>query len=204
MKDFRITAIATAISLAFSVGAMAEEMSKGQYEANQENIEAIYDAARASCDSSSGNANDICMADAKGRERVALAELEAAYRPTDKTRYNVRVAKANANYAVAEEKCDDTAGNIKDVCLEEANAAETAAKADATTQIKTSKAQDSADEKSADAQMEANEEALDARQDGAAAKRDADYAVAKEKCDALASDAKDACMNAAKTQFGKS
>jgi hypothetical protein len=41
------------------------------------------------------------------------------------------VAKAEADYRVAKERCDDQAGNVKDVCLEEAKAAEAAAKADA-------------------------------------------------------------------------
>ena len=33
--------------------------------------------AKASCDSLSGNPNDICMAGAKGDEKIALAESQA-------------------------------------------------------------------------------------------------------------------------------
>ena len=43
----------------------------------------------------------------------------------------VTIAKAEADYRVAKEKCDDSAGNAKDVCLKEAKAAEAAAKAEA-------------------------------------------------------------------------
>ena len=41
------------------------------------------------------------------------------------------IAKAEAEYAVAKERCDDQAGNAKDVCVKEAKSAQTAAKANA-------------------------------------------------------------------------
>lgn len=41
----------------------------------------------------------------------------------------MRVAMADANYAVAKEKCDDFAGNVKDVCVKESMAAAVTAKA---------------------------------------------------------------------------
>ena len=103
------------------------------------------------------------------------------------------VARAEAAYLVAREKCDDLAGNVKDVCVKEAKAAETKAKADT-----------KADRKVADARKDAAERSTDARKDAAETKRDADYRVAVERCDSLASDAKDACVRDAKARFGKS
>lgn len=50
------------------------------------------------------------------------------------------VTKAKADYKIAKEKCDDLAGNPKDVCPKEAKAAMAAAKADAKAQMETSKA----------------------------------------------------------------
>lgn len=88
---------------------------------------------------------------------------------------------AESSYAVAKERCDDKAGNSKDVCLEEAKAVEVKALADA----------------------ELHRQIGEARTDAADAIRDADYKVAAEKCDALAGDAKGACVAAAKSQFGK-
>ena len=88
------------------------------------------------------------MAEAKGKEKVAKAELEARNKPSDKARYAVSIAKAEADYAVAKEKCDDKAGNDKTVCVKEAKAAETRAKADAKAQMKTSDASKPAKEKS--------------------------------------------------------
>lgn len=226
MNKLHITAIAAAISLAFSVGAMAQSMSKDDYKASKDRIVAEYKSAKAGCDSFAGNANDICIVEAKGKENIALADLDASYKPTTSSHYKAHVAKAEAAYATAKEKCDDHAGNLKDVCLEEAEAAAIAAKADAKAQMKVSAAKEVADDKSAHAQakghekaaeahmkaneesseahMKANEEATDARKDAAADKRDAEYSVAKVKCDALASDAKELCMHEAKARYGKS
>ena len=204
MTRSNLTAIAAAIGLAFSTVAAAEIMTKPQYTAGKKNIEAQYKSAKASCGSLSGNAKDICMVDAKGHEKVALAELEAGFAPSHKTTYDVRIAKAQADYAVAKEKCDDKAGNVKDVCRKEAQAARTAARADAETALKTSDANTTAHEKSVKARDKADEKIAGVRKDAAEDKLDAEYAVAKEKCDALAGTAKDQCMNGAKARFGKS
>jgi hypothetical protein len=182
-----------AAALSFGGGALdAHAMSKDEYKAGKDRIAADYKAAKASCDSLAGNTKDICVAEAKGKEKVAKAELENAYKPSDKHRYDASVAKAEANYAVAKERCDDKAGNDKKVCVKEAKAAETRAKADAKANMKVVKAGEKASEKS-----------TDARKDAAEDKRDADYAVAKAKCDTLAGDAKDRCMADAKARFGK-
>lgn len=204
VNKLNINVIALAISLAFSAGAMAQSMSKNDYKASKDRIAAEYKSAKAGCASFSGNQNDICVAEAKGKEKIARAELEASYKPTQKTRYQARVAKAEADYAVAKERCDDKAGNAKDVCVKEAKAAETAAKADAKAQMKTSDANATANEKSAEARSEANKQAADARKDAAAETIDAQYKVAKEKCDTYAGGAKDRCLDQAKARFGKS
>ena len=192
MNKLNINAIALAVTLAFSAGAMAEGMSKVDYKAGKDKIAAMYKTDKAACSSLSGNASDICKAEAKGKEKVAAAELEASYQPTSKHRYQARVAKADADYDVAKEKCDDLSGNTKDVCVKEAKSAETAAKADAKARMKTS-----------DAQVTANEKSADARKDATADKLDAEYKVANEKCDTYTGSAKDTCVNEVKTRFGK-
>jgi hypothetical protein len=214
MKKLSINVIAVALGLAFSAGAMAEGISKADYQAGKDKIAAEYKSTKAACDSLSGNKSDICVADAKGKEKVAIAELEASYKPSRETRYEARVAKAEADYAVANERCDDLAGNTKDVCVKEAKAAEVTAKADAKAQMKTgdanatanektSEANAAANEKSADARIKASGQSADARKDATVDKREAAYTVAKEKCDALAGGAKDECLGQAKVQFGK-
>jgi osmotically-inducible protein OsmY len=150
MKKFFITAIAAAIPLAFSAGALAAQgISKESYKAGKDKIAAEYKSAKAGCGSLSANAKDVCMAEAKGKENVAAAELEASYQPSDKTRHAVGIAKAEADYAVAKEKCDDKAGDAKKACVKDAKAAETRAKADASAPTKTADAGKPAKEKSA-------------------------------------------------------
>ena len=132
MSKLNIGAIAAAIALAFSAGALAaQSMSKDEYKAGKDKIAAEYKSAQAACKSLSANAKDICMVEAKGKQKVARAELEASNKPSSKTRYAVSVAKADAEYAVAKEKCDDKAANARAACVKEAKAAETRAKADA-------------------------------------------------------------------------
>ena len=202
MKNLNVSVIALAIGIVFSAAAMAEGMSNADYKSQEKTIAAEYKSAKAGCDSLSGNANDICVAEAKGKRDVAKAELELNYKPSVKTRYDARVAKADADYEVAIQHCDDKAGNDKDVCVKEAKAAKIHATADAKAQMKTSKADNTANEKSADANATAMGKATDAHKDAAMDKRDADYAVAKEKCQVLAGDTKDLCMSDAKVRFG--
>ena len=145
-----LTLIAAASVLVFSSGAMAAPaMSKDEFKTAKNSIAAEYKAARAACNAKSANAKDVCVAEARGKERVARAELEARNQPGDKTRYNVGVAKAQADYAVAREKCDDKAGNDKSVCVKDAKAAEARAKAEAKAQMKSADAKPAASGKSA-------------------------------------------------------
>ena len=83
MKNFNFSALALAlvIGLAFGVDAM------DQYKSLEKSIEAEYKADKARCDSLAGNANDICVAEAKGKMNIAKAELGAKYKPSAKSRY---------------------------------------------------------------------------------------------------------------------
>ena len=180
MNKLTTTAIAAAVAMAFCTAAAA--MTKDEYQAAHKAIDAYYKTAKASCNLTNGNAKDVCLAEAKGKHEIANAENELSYKPTTAHRNDVRTARAKAVYAVAKEKCDDQAGNAKDVCVKEAEAAYKGAKAD----------------------IKANKQVAEARKDAATDKRDADYAVAKEKCDALAGDPKSNCMKDAKAQYGKS
>jgi len=139
--------------------------------------------------------------EASGKQKVATAELKAAYTPSEPASYQVRLARADAKLDLAREKCDDLAGNVKDVCVKEAKATAVTAKANAKAHMKTamahdaaydkaSKAQGMADEKATQAQAKADEISAVARNDADTEMRAAALAVAKEKCDALAGDAR--------------
>jgi hypothetical protein len=201
MKKLNNTAIAMAVALACSTGAIA--MTKEEHKAAAQRIEADYKSDRAACNMTAKNANDICKAEAKGKENVAKAELEINFKPTQKNRYDARIVKANAAYAVAKERCDDKSGNAKAVCLKEAEANQTAARADAKAWMKTAEANQIAREEGTATHAKATEKAAVAQKDAAADKRNAELELANAKCDALAGDAKTACSADAKARYGK-
>jgi hypothetical protein len=168
-------------------------ISKDAYDTAVKNAEMQSKMDKDACASRSGNAKDICLAEAGGKEKVAKADAEAAYKSTPKARQDARVTRAEATYNVAKEKCDELAGNTKDVCVKEADAALVKAKADA-----------NVDRVAADTRQEAATKEAEARKEANADKRDVEYKVAIEKCDAFAGPAKNSCVSAAKAQHGKS
>lgn len=167
--------------LSFS-SAQAATLTKAEYKSEKTRISADYKADKTACASFSGNAKDICVQEAKGKEKVALAELEYGYTGKAADQTKVLEAQAKSAYAVAKEKCDDLAGNPKDVCAKEAKALEVKALADA----------------------KLGKKIGEAKKDAALDKSDANYKVAIEKCDALAGEAKNSCVAVARAQFGKS
>ena len=179
-KYFKINAALIVAGVLLLPVVHAASMSKADYKAGKTRISEEYKADKTACKSQAGNAKDICVERAKGKEKVALAELEYSYTSKYKDQAKVLVVKANADYEVAKQMCDDKAGNEKDVCIKEAKAAETTALADA-----------KMGKQIHDATLEANED-----------KRSADHKVAVEKCYALAGDAKDSCIAAAQAKYG--
>lgn len=169
------------VSLLALPAAYAATMNHADYNAAKTRISDTYKADKKACDPLKGNAKDICVEEAKAKEKVARAELEYDYSGKASDRNKIAEVKAKTTYAVAKERCDDLSGNDKDVCVKEAKATETKALADA----------------------KMNKEISNAKKDAAAEKADADYKVAIEKCDALSGDAKNNCVAAAKAKFGK-
>jgi hypothetical protein len=73
MKRIKCDALAVAMALAWGSAAMADTLSKDQYRSGKDEIAATHKAAKAGCDAFSGNAKDVCMAQANGNEKVAMA-----------------------------------------------------------------------------------------------------------------------------------
>jgi cytoskeletal protein RodZ len=169
------------LGLAVPTLAIAVTMTSADYSAAKSKASADYKAAKAQCDTLKDNPKDVCIAEAKAAEKKAKAEAEAQYKNTDKARRDARIEAAEADYKVAKAKCGAMKGNEKDVCIKEAKATETKAKADA----------------------KASQKVATARQDATEDKLEADYKVAKEKCDALSGAAKDQCINNAKARYKK-
>jgi len=170
----------------------AAPITKEAYDTQVKNAESQYKSDQDACKSRGGNAKDICMAEAKGREKIAKAEAEAAYKNTPKALEDARIARAEANHDVAKLKCNDMSGNAKDVCLKQADADLTKAKADA-----------KVDRVAADTRQESSKKESEARREATEERRDADYKLALQKCDSLTGPLKDACINDTKTYYGK-
>lgn len=188
---FKNTLITTALTAAL-MGVSYAEMSRSEVKSEEERIAATFRSNKARCANLSGNTKDICMAEAKGAEKIAKAELDARRKNnTAQTRFDVRIVRAEAVYDIAKQKCEDRAGNDKDVCMRDAKAALTAAMSDARVELEVAKAS-----------SQANDRVSEARIDAAQAKRKADYLAARERCDTYSGDAKQRCVADAKYQFG--
>ena len=190
MKKTLMT-FAVAAALGFS-GMGYAALSKQERKAEQDRISSDYKTAKNNCKGMKGNTKDICMAEAKGANKIAKAELEARDKGTPKAQANARIARAEADYSVAKEKCEDMSGNNRDVCKKDAKAAYTRAKGDAKVNREAREASKDAREKISDARQAANKEI-----------NQADYKADRERCNALASDAKDRCVNDVKARYGK-
>lgn len=180
--------ITLAIAACCLSATMASAMERDAYKTEKNRIAAEYKAAKTQCGTLKSNAKDICQSEAKGVNKVAMAQLDATDKPSPKADEKVRVARADAAYDTAREKCDDLAANAKDVCRKDAKAVHVQALGVA----KVSKA-------NADGGTKTNE----ARADANSNNKDAQYAAAKERCDAMNGAPKDTCIADAKKKFGK-
>jgi len=98
-----------------------------------------------------------------------------------KADYNAGKTRISAEYKADTKACDALKDNAKDVCIEEAKAAQTKALADA----------------------KMNKQIGEAKKEATEEKMDASYELAIEKCDAMTGDAKTNCVAAAKAKYGK-
>lgn len=117
--------------VADTAGKSSGSMSKAQYKAAREHISDQYKKDRAACKAMAGNAKHVWIEEAKGRERIAEAELKASYSPSDKHRHALGRARIETAHAVARETCDSLSGSARAVCRNEAKGAYLAARAEA-------------------------------------------------------------------------
>jgi hypothetical protein len=78
--------------------------------------ETAYAVAKEHCDDQAGNAKDVCVKEAKAVETKALAEARMDQK-VDAARKESSADMRAADYAVAIEKCDATAGEAKENCI---------------------------------------------------------------------------------------
>lgn len=185
-----LTAALLLAACAFA-GAASAAPAKDELRREHDRAQAAYKLEWDSCKKLKDNAKDICKVEARGHFQVAKAEIDAKYKRSPSNQDRIKVAKADAAYRLAVERCGDLSGNARDVCKADAKANSVAARGEA----KLSRA-------SVDRGMysrQAIRERKDVREDTA----DAQYAAAKERCDTLAGGAKASCVGEAKRKFGK-
>lgn len=101
MNKQHIKAFLAISSLAFSTGVNAQNISENEYKAAEKIIVKEYNSDQVKCGLFSRNEKDICMAVAKGKEKVAKTKLAARYKPANNSDYKISVARVKTDYAVA-------------------------------------------------------------------------------------------------------
>ncbi|MEW6706062.1 MAG: hypothetical protein AB1430_14550 [Pseudomonadota bacterium] len=130
--SLRKTPLMLAGLLALSVSyAQNTGMSRDQKQAEEDRIEQTAKADKEACKSMSGNAKDVCEAEAKAKEKVAKAELDARFSGSERDRAKVADIKAEAEYEVAKERCEDQEGDAQRNCKQQAKERERAARGEA-------------------------------------------------------------------------
>ena len=141
--QFKLLSIAAAVALALAGAAQAQsttrtdsdkpraehKVDRKAMKAEKDKIEADAKAAKAKCGSMKGNEKDVCQAEAKANEKVAKAELEQKYEPSDRHARKVEETKAEGKYEVAKERCESNKDGAHD-CKKQAKAEYDKAKAD--------------------------------------------------------------------------
>jgi hypothetical protein len=127
--------VAGLMALSSSYG--ADKMSRDEYKAAKDKIEADFKAGKDACKDLKDNAKDVCLKEAKAKEKVAIAELDYKNSGKDSDRIKAEKVKAEQDYAVAKERCDDKSGADKSACKAEAKAAEKKAMANIKAEKKT-------------------------------------------------------------------
>ncbi len=182
---FRLPLLMTALLAGLPAQAQTQAqvagMSPADRDAAKARIEANHKYQRNDCGMQSTNVKDICVEEAGARHKVALAELQYGYTGKAADQVRLQVAKAEAAYAVARERCDDQTGTAKDQCVKEAQTAETQALAEA----------------------RRGPPKGEAKRDAGPARRDSEYKLAVSKCQALAPDLQPACLSTAQRSQGR-
>jgi hypothetical protein len=187
--DYRIAIVAAAAFV--GVAAHATPMSRDAYKAQEMRIEAEYDAAQARCKPLKGNARDVCNEQVRGVRDIQQAELALQYKPTADNDEKLRIAKAEAIYAVSLQKCKPLDGNAREICRKDAKAVFAGAKAEAKLQ------------KDVVAQQMRSDGIVRERTERDDKLAEAQFNAARERCEMLPADGRDVCLQDARRRFGK-
>lgn len=122
MNKHNINAILAVTSLTFSAAAMALTLSEHEYHSIKKSIAVDYRSDLENCASYASNEKKLCMSVAKSSSKLALAELDARYRPADQAEYKVSMDKAASDYKLSQQNCISQTQELKVLCLNTAQA----------------------------------------------------------------------------------
>jgi len=111
MNKLLFLVLATAASASFAA------TDSASYKQMTAKAASDYKVAKAACDSQSGNAKDVCVAQAKATRAHAEADAATQYKSDTKSLEKARVSVADADYDVAKAKCKSLSGSDKDTCM---------------------------------------------------------------------------------------
>ncbi|MDO8942384.1 MAG: hypothetical protein Q7U75_04325 [Desulfobacterales bacterium] len=120
------TAVFFALSLAAISPAYAadvkdamEDRAEARYDGVRDAANHNYEIAKENCKSLSGNAQDVCMKDAKA-EYVKAKSQAKVEKKSGKDQAEATEDQMKAYYKAEKEKCDQLSGNAKDACISDA------------------------------------------------------------------------------------
>jgi hypothetical protein len=121
----RLSVGAALLAAAFATGALAQAPAPAapqSQEAQQRSAREMQKAAMERCESMKDNAQEICEREVEGQKKIAEAEAKVRERDTPKNRLELAEVKAEAEYKVAVQRCDDQVGDGKSACQKVAKA----------------------------------------------------------------------------------
>lgn len=192
----RIAFLAAALAASAAVGAapatpVAPLLSKEEMKAHKVRIEEQYDHAQMRCKRVQGHARELCNEQARSERDIQAAELRLQSEPTPENDQKLRLAKAEAAYALALVKCKAMDGSARGVCRSDAKQVYEMARREARLHqevvVQSLRSENTVRERTAEADRLAQ----------------AEYNKARERCEALPPEGRQACITDAKTRFGK-
>lgn len=128
MNKLLMLVLAGATSVSFAATPKTDTVA---YKAATDKAAAMYKSAKATCDTHSGNAKDVCEEQAKLDQKQAELDATTKFKNDKNSLEKARIAVADARYELDEEKCDAMTGASKDSCMSSAKTLQTAAINDA-------------------------------------------------------------------------
>jgi hypothetical protein len=128
-------AILTIIGLVFCTGLMAENMNDYEYTAAEKSNISEHNSATINCEAVVDIDKGICIEVAKSRKIAAEAKLTAAP-PSNEANYNLSIAKGNAEYEFALQKCKSNTISTRENCKKIARETWQHSQSDANTRLK--------------------------------------------------------------------